>query len=213
MNFGGNGYINLCNNFVVFKDNFLYNNVNTSFNFCNNLLSTTTMNLGGVGKIKVGNVFTVQSENIISSGINDIINVFNNITTGTINFCNGLTSSGTLQLGGGKLRHGNTNFFGYSRFLEIASTNTVPTPIDLNYYIYVRGTQSTSLTLPSYIAGQMITIRVAKLNGNAILTVLCPGSQYVITGPGVQNNSFTMTYYSCYTLFCDGSKWIIMDKS
>ena len=169
--------------------------------------------MGGLGTTTIGNVFSFKGYDIVSSGINDTINLFNNITTGIVNFCNGLTSTGTLQIGGAKLRHGNTNFFGYSRFLEIASTNTVPTPIDLNYYIYVRGTQSTSLTLPSYITGQMITIRVAKLNSNAILTVQCPGSQYVITGPGVQNNSFTMSYYSCYTLYCDGSKWIIMNKS
>ena len=190
----------------------LFNNITTgTINLGNSLTSTGTLNMGGVGNVKVGNVFTFKSENIISSGINDTINLFNNITTGTINFCNSLTT-GILQIRG-RFRHATTNVIGYSRFLEIASTNTIPTPIDIQYYVYVRGTQSTSLTLPSYIEGQLITIRNAKLNGNAILTVQCPGNQYVITGPGVQNNSFTMSYYSCYTLFCDGSKWIIMDKS
>ena len=104
MNFGGNGYINLCNNFVVFKDNFLYNNVNTSFNFCNNLTSGVTMNMGGLGTVKIGNVFSFKSADIISSGINDTINLFNNIQTGIVNFCYGLTSAGTLQIGPGKIR-------------------------------------------------------------------------------------------------------------
>ena len=93
------------------------------------------MYMGGLGTTTIGNVFSFKGYDIVSSGINDTINLFNNITTGIVNFCNGLTSTGTLQIGGAKLRHGNTNFFGYSRFLEIASTNTVPTPIDLNYYI------------------------------------------------------------------------------
>jgi hypothetical protein len=111
MNFGGNGYVNLCNNFVVSTDNFLYNNVNSSFNFCSNLLSTVTMNMGGAGIINLCNSIKISPNTIASTGINDTIELFNNINTGTVNLAKNITTGilniGSFGLSGSTINIGN----------------------------------------------------------------------------------------------------------
>ncbi len=209
MNFGGNGNINLCNNFVVSTDNFLYNNVNTSFNFCNNLTSGITMNMGGLGTVKIGNVFSFKSADIISSGINDTINLFNNITTGIVNFCYGLTSAGTLQLGVGKIRHGATNYYGYSRFLFVSTNATITVPIDINYYVVVGGATATSITLPTYITNQLIVIRSTK-SQVVNLTVNASAGQSILGASGISASSYSFSRNVTTSFFSNGSVWYVM---
>jgi len=212
LNFGGNGYINLCNNFVVFKDNFLYNNVNTSFNFCNNLLSTVTMNLGGLGKIKVGNVFTFQSENIISSGINDIINLFNNITTGTINFCNGLLQTGTLQFGAGKIKIGNQQLSGYTSINTVSANFTIPSTINIEYFIVITGNNPLTITLPaSPVGAQIINIRNRSNTTTHNITTF-PSTTIGIyptqAGSARFQPAWSMPGSSAQRFYFDGTNWI-----
>jgi len=223
------GHVNIANTFKIWRNNFEFYNLVSSFNFCNNLLSTTTMNmgglgsttiggvftfqrenittsgindtinifnnittgianiatslttgtcyLGGVGNIKVGNVFTFKSADITSSGTADIINVFNNITTGTINFCNGLTTAGLLQIGAGKVNIGTSQISGYSTFGTSTGNFTIPSTINVSNYLFVAtgSTVGQVLTLPSYIDTQIIYIRNNKLS--ASLVVQCFGTQ------------------------------------
>ena len=119
---GGSGHVRVGNVFTFDSENITSSGIADTINVFNNIttgtanlctgLSTGTLYLGGIGNIRVGNVFTFKNENITSSGIADTINVFNNITTGTINLCNGLTSTGSVNFGGagtvkmGKVRIG-----------------------------------------------------------------------------------------------------------
>ena len=165
--------------------------------------------MGGTGTLKIGNVFSFKSADIVSSGINDTINVFNNITTGVINFCYGLTSAGTLQIGPGKIKHGPTNFYGYSRFLLNSTTATIIVPIDINYYVVCGGATATSLTLPTYITNQMITIRNSKLV-SVNVTILPISGQFMTANNGALVSTFTLTRNSTSIFFSNGSMWYVM---
>ena len=90
------GYVNMCKTFVMYPDNFLYNNSNTSFNLFSNLLSTVTMNMGGAGTVKLCNTIDVTSNSIASGGVGDTINLFNNITTGSVNMCKIIFQANTI---------------------------------------------------------------------------------------------------------------------
>jgi hypothetical protein len=105
--------------------------------------------------------------NVVSSA-SAPVNLFNTATTATINICNGLTT-GTLNMGGtgtvsisGKLKNGTNNILGYSRFANFAATNTITPPINIDYFVIVTGTLASTVNLPSYINGQLITIRNSK---------------------------------------------------
>jgi hypothetical protein len=165
--------------------------------------------MGGTGTLRIGNVFSFKSADIVSSGINDTINVFNNITTGVINFCYGLTSAGTLQIGPGKIKYGPANYYGYSRFREISTTATIIVPIDINYYVVCGGATATSLTLPTYITNQMITIRNSK-TPNVNVTVLPISGQFMTANNGAPVTSFTLTRNSTSIFFSNGSMWYVM---
>jgi len=91
-------YVNIANTFKISKNNFENYNLVSSFNFCNNLLSTTTMNMGGLGTVKVCNSLILSSNSMKSSAINDTIELFNNITTGTVNLARNITT-GIINIG------------------------------------------------------------------------------------------------------------------
>jgi hypothetical protein len=189
------GHVNIANTWKIWKNNFEFYNLSATFNFLNNLTSTVSMSMGGygalnigtittndirlgfTGNVKIGNVFTFQSENITSSGTADIINLFNNITTGTINFCNGLTATGLLKIGAGMVKFGTGQIWGYTKF-GVATTNfTIPSTINVNGYLFVANgsTNGQILTLPSYIDGQIIYVRNNKTTAN--LVIQCFGTQ------------------------------------
>ena len=108
-------------------------------------------------------------------GINDIINVFNNITTGTINFCNGLTT-GLLQIGAGRIKFGTSQIWGYTKFGTSAGGFTIPSTININYLFVATGTTTGQIiTLPSYIDGQIINIRNNKTTATCVIR--CFGTQ------------------------------------
>ena len=197
----------MCNAIKFYKDNIEFTNSTTSFNLFSNIASTKTINLGGVGTVKVGNVFSFKSADIVSSGINDTINVFNNITTGVINFCYGLTSTGTLQIGPGKIRHGATNYYGYSRVLYTTTNATIQVPIDIDYYVVVGGATATSITLPTYITNQLIVIRSTK-SQVVNLTVNAATGQSIIGASGISATTYSFSRNVTTSFFC--SVWYVI---
>ena len=204
------GHVNIAKTFKIFRNNFEYfTSINPYFNFCNNLLSSNTMYMGGLGTTTIGNVFSFKSYDIVSSGINDTINLFNNITTGIVNCCYGLTSSGTLQLGVGKIRHGATNYYGYSRFLYTTTNATIQVPIDINYYVVVGGATATSITLPTYITNQLIVIRSTK-SQVVNLTVNAASGQSIIGASGISASSYSFSRNITTSFFSNGSVWYVM---
>jgi hypothetical protein len=202
------GQINTCGNLIFKASSIVSTGINNTINLFNNL-TTGTLNIGGLGNVKVGNVFTFKSADITSSGTNDTINLFNNITTGIVNFCYGLTSSGTLQLGVGKIRHGATNYYGYSRFLYTTTNATIQVPIDINYYVVVGGATATSITLPTYITNQLIVIRSTKSAGVNV-TVNAAAGQSIIGANGATVTSYAFARNITTSFFSNGSLWYVM---
>lgn len=137
------------------------------------------------------------------------INVFNNITTGVVNFCYGLTSSGTLQIGPCRFKHGPTNFYGYSRFLLNSTTASIIVPIDIDYYVVCSGLTATNLTLPTYITNQFISIRNSKL-ANVNVTILPISTQFITSNNGAVVTTYTLARNATVNLFSNGSMWYVM---
>jgi hypothetical protein len=165
--------------------------------------------MGGAGTVKICNVFSFKGYDIVSSGINDTINLFNNITTGIVNFCYGLTTAGTLQLGPCKIRHGGTNYYGYSRFVYVTANATITLPININYYVVVGGSTASSITLPNYIINQLIVIRSTKsLVVNVTVNAAAGDSIIGASGATVTNYAFSRNVTTSF--YCDGTKWYVM---
>ena len=137
------------------------------------------------------------------------MNVFNNITTGVVNFCYGLTSSGTLQIGPCRFKHGPTNFYGYSRFLLNSTTASIIVPIDIDYYVVCTGATATNLTLPTYITNQMITIRNSK-TAAVNVTILPSTGQSITSTNGAVVTTETLARNTTNIFFSNGSMWYLM---
>jgi hypothetical protein len=221
------GSVLMCNNLVIRSSSIastavadtitLFNNLTTGILNVGNGLTTGTLNLGGVGNVKVGNVFTFKSENITSSGVADIINVFNNIQTGTINFCNGLTS-GIVNMGGAgtvkinsKFQVGSSNIQGYTSFINTdtgtPSNYTITTPINIELMVNGAGAYTNVLYLPSYISGQKIYVRSTKPATYNILISAQTG-QNIVSPSGTVAQTFQVSSNRAVMLGCDGSKWV-----
>jgi hypothetical protein len=203
------GHVNIANTFKIWRNNFENYNLSPTFNFCNNLTNGTTMNIGGLGTVKICNVFSFKGYDIVSSGINDTINLFNNIQTGIVNFCYGLTTAGTLQLGPCKIRHGGTNYYGYSRFVYVTANATITLPININYYVVVGGSTASTITLPNYIINQLIVIRSTKsLVVN--VTVNAAAGDSILVASGATATTYAFSRNVTTSFYCDGTKWYVM---
>ena len=191
MNIGGAGNIILCNSFKTLTNKIEYTGTGTC-EICANIPNTQSLYLGGVGNIKVGNVFTFKSADIISSGINDVINVFNNITTGTINFCNGLTT-GILQIGAGKFNFGTYRIYGYTEFVTTSVNYTiVSTSINKEFFLEITGGNPRTITFPARKVGQIIYIRNNTVVSQLLTCVGSSGGFYPTqTGGGYFNPAWS----------------------
>jgi hypothetical protein len=211
MQMGGAGNIILCNSFKAYTDTIEYIGTGICY-LCANILNTQTLYLGGIGNIKVGNVFTFKSQNITSSGTTDIINVFNNITTGTINFCNGLLPTGTLQIGAGKIRLGNQQLSGYTSIDTVSANFTIPSTINIEYFIVITGNNPRTITLPASPAGaQIINIRNRSSTTTHNITTF-PSTTIGIyptqAGSARFQPSWSMPASSAQRFYFDGSNWV-----
>jgi len=212
MNFGGNGNINLCNNFAISTDNFLYNNVNSSFNFFSNLLSTVTMNMGGNGIINLCNSIKISTNTIASTNISDTINLFSNITTGTVNLANNLLPTGLLQFGGGRLKIGNQQISGYTSINTVSANFTIPSTINIEYFIVITGGSPVTITLPATPAGaQIINIRNRSNTATHNITTF-PSTTIGIyptqAGSARFQPAWSMPGSTAQRFYFDGSNWV-----
>jgi hypothetical protein len=222
INIGFSGIVNLCNSIRITPNTIASGGSGDTINLFNNIttgnvnigtgLSTGTCYLGDVGNVKVGNVFTFKSENITSSGINDTINVFNNITTGTINFCNGLLPTGTLQFGAGKIKLGNQQLSGYTSINTVSANFTIPSTINIEYFIVITGNNPRTITLPASPAGaQIINIRNRSVTTTHSITTFPSttiGIYPNISGSARFQPAWSMPASSAQRFYFDGSNWI-----
>ncbi len=109
----------------------------------------------------------------------------------------------------GKIKHGPTNYYGYSRFLFVTTNATIQVPIDINYYVVCGGATATNLTLSTYITNQMITIRNSK-TANVSVTILPISGQFMTANNGAVVTTFTLTRNSTSIFFSNGSMWYVM---
>jgi len=118
------------------------------------------MNMGGDGIINLCNSIKISTNTIASTNISDTINLFSNITTGTVNLAANLLPTGLLQLGGGRLKIGNQQISGYTSINTVSANFTIPSTINIEYFIVITGGSPLTITLPASPAGaQIINIR------------------------------------------------------
>jgi len=204
--------VQIASSLKLWRNNLEYFNTDTTLNLFNNLISTVTMNMGGSGIINLCNSFKISTNTIVSTNINDIINVFNNITTGTINFCNGLTT-GLLQIGGGKINFGNQQISGYTEYNTTSVNFTIPSTINKEYFIVITGGSPITVTLPSSTAviGQIINIRNRSNTITHNITTF-PSTTIGIyptqAGSARFQPAWTMPGSSAQRFYFDGSNWV-----
>jgi hypothetical protein len=79
--------------------------------------------------------------------------------------------------------------------------------IDINFFVLVTGTVASSVNLPSYINGQQIIIRNSK-TASVGVTINPVSGQNILNL--VTITSYTLVQAASVTLYCDGTRWIIM---
>lgn len=171
--------VNIANTWKIWKNNFEFFNLSTTFNFLNNLTSTVTMNMGGFGTLNIGTITT----NLITIG-----------------------GSGVVAIGS-ILKVGTAQIWGYTKFGTSATAFTIPSNININYFFVATGTLvGQVITLPSYIDGQIIRIRNNKLSASCVIQ--CFGTQSLTlknngtaTNLSVGSNTTTMLIGTATTWF------------
>ena len=162
--------------------------------------------------ISLGPNIKIQTTSIFSDAINSTINLFNNITTGTINLGNSLTT-GLLQFGGGKIKIGNQQISGYTSYNNISTGNfTIPSTINIEYFIVVSGTTPRVITLPATPVGaQIINLRNASASTSHQITTF-PSTTIGIyptqAGSGYFQPAWSMPASTSQRFYFDGSNWI-----
>ena len=71
-----------------------------------------------------------------------------------------MTSSGTLQIGAGKIKFGNQQISGYTEYNSVSANFTIPLTINKEYFLVITGGSPLTMTLPlTPTIGQIINIR------------------------------------------------------
>jgi hypothetical protein len=164
------------------------------------------------GSVKIWDNIYITDNAIYSGGINDTINLFNNITTGTINLGNGLTT-GLLQFGGGKVKIGNQQLSGYTSIDTVSANFTIPSTINIEYFIVITGKNPITLTVPSAnaIIGQIINIR-NRSNTTTHNVTTFPSTTIGLyptqAGSARFQPAWSMPGSSAQRFYFDGTNWI-----
>jgi len=225
---------NLLTNITTGTINFAKNITTGILNIGSFGLSGSTINIGNLGDINIGTTITskiisiggafrstgsvkiwdniyITDNAIYSDGINNTINLFNNITTGTINLGNGLTT-GLLQFGGGKVKIGNQQLSGYTSINTVSANFTIPSTINIEYFIVITGGSPLTITLPASPAGaQIINIRNRSNTTTHNITTF-PSTTIGIyptqAGSARFQPAWSMPGSSAQRFYFDGTNWI-----